>query len=518
MKQPKRMDQIRAIIQNFLACSSIKKTASQLKISKNTVRFYLRKATELDEDLSQVLQYDDAFLHAVFYPEVSQNEQHRAAIFEENIPGWLLELRRVGVTRWQLWTEYRQDYPDGYGYSQFCDRLKSEVVKKDLTLSITHAPGEKMMVDFAGKKPFWIDRQSGEVHSCEVLLAVMPHSQYTFAIALPSQQILDFVHGLNQALLFFGGTPQVILSDNLKSYVTYADRYEPRFTNLCEQLAAFYHLDLQAARVAKPKDKASVENAVNLAYQRIYAPLRNDEFYSLADLNQAFMKQLILHNETPYKKKPGNRKAIFEAYELPLMRQLPSELFEVKKITSAKVQRNYHVFIGEEKNYYSVHYRYVGKQAEVIYNSRMVEVYIDNQRVAVHRRLFYGSNYQYSTHPDHMPESHREWRKVEGYTAEYFIKEAEKIGPATLWAFKQILMTKIHEAQTYNSCLGILRLGKEYGLQRLENTALRAQKANKASYGLFKRILKGNLDMEADEPEQLSIPFHENIRGADYYK
>ena len=227
-----------------------------------------------------------------------------------------------------LWEEYRRDHPEGYGYSQFCERLKTEIGRKDLTLQIHHKPGEVMQVDFAGKKMHWVDVSSGEVHDCEILVAVFPHSQYTFAIALTSQKVGDFIHGLNQALLYFSKLPKIILSDNLKSFVIKADRYDPQFNELCVQLAAHYQIDLQATRVRKPKDKASVENMVGTVYTRIYAPLRNEVFHSLDQLNQSIRHQLALHNTKPYQNREGNRQQVFQTCEQPVMKELPGDLFE----------------------------------------------------------------------------------------------------------------------------------------------------------------------------------------------
>ena len=512
------MDQIRTIIETYALTGSIKQTARQLKISKNTVRGYVRKAQLYEADLPALLELDSERLGSIFYGQEGEQEHHRSLVFARQFPYWLKELRRVGVTRQLLWQEYAETYVEGYSYSQFCVRLRKEIGRKDLTLLLSHPPGETMMVDFAGKKLRWVDPDSGEIHTCEVLVCVFAHSQHTFVIALRSQQILDFVHGLNQALLFFGATPKVILSDNLKSYVTYADRYEPRFTQLCQQLAAHYQLDLQATRVAKPKDKASVESAVGIVYRRIYAPLRNERFHSPEQLNAAIRDQLAAHNQQPYQKKEGSRKSVFDTYELPLMRTLPSQLFEVKKVTQAKVQRNYHIYLGEEKNFYSVPYQHVGAKAEVIYSSKTVEIYIDHQRVAIHSRLFSRGNYRYQTQETHMPRAHQEWKKAQGYNGEYFLGEAEKIGPATRWAIQDILLRKIHQAQTYNSCKGVLSLAKKYSDERIEKAAQRCQKVGKVSYSMLKRILVAKLDQAPEKPEQLSIPFHENLRGADQYQ
>jgi transposase len=519
MAKRKRMDQIKAVIRNYLSSGSIKATARQLKMSKNTVREYVRRAEASVVGLPGILDLDEPALEKVFYGPEARLSDTRLTVFEQQAGEWLKELKRPGVTRQTLWEEYRATHPEGYGYSQFCEHFRRYVARLDLTLALEHKPGEVLMVDFAGKKLHWVDPESGEVHDCEVLVAVFPFSQYCFCIALPSQSLADFIEGLNQALLFFGCLPLILLSDNLKAYVSRADRYEPTFTQLCEQLGVHYQVELQATRVAKPKDKASVENAVTQVYRRIYAPLRNEVFHSPQALNEAIIRQVHVLNEQPYQKKPGSRKSLFTEYELPRTRPLPADLFEIKKIAKAKVQRNYHVFLGEEKNFYSVPWQYVGKQVEVLYTSKNVEVYLDQKRIATHQRLFPGSGgYCYQTRVEHMPKEHQEWKKTQGYDAAYFLKEAGKIGPATHWAVQQVLLGRIQESQAYNSCKGILHLAKKYSPQRLELAAQRCQASAKATYGMLKRILQLKLDQQKEEPPvQLSLGLHDNIRGPEYY-
>jgi len=513
------MDQIKSLLRNYLSTGTIKATARQLKISKNTVREYVRRAQAHTSDLSSLLELDEATLQEIFYSCPDKPKNERLAVIEQRVDDWLKELRRVGVSRHLLWQDYRQEYPDGYGYTQFCEHLRRAMVRKDLTLALEHNPGEVLMLDFAGKKMHWVDPDSGELHACEILIGVLPFSQYSFCIALPSQSLADFIYGLNQCLLFLGVLPRVILSDNLKAYVSRADRYEPTFTQLCEQLGAHYQIDLQATRVAKPKDKASVENAVTQVYRRIYAPLRDEVFHSIKALNEAIHRQLLQHNEQPYQKRSGNRKSVFEQFELPEMRELPSDLFEIKKITRAKVQRNYHVFLGEEKNFYSVPYQYVGKQAEVIYTRSTVEVYVDQKRVTTHERLFLGGReYRYQTRLEHMPKHHQEWKKAQGYDAAYFLREAARIGPATQWAVQQVLLSRIHETQTYNSCKGILRFAQTYNPERVEQAAKRCQGVGKATYGMIKRILQLKLDQAEEQTTQLKLGLHENIRGPEHYQ
>ena len=489
-----------------------------MQVSKNTVKEYVRRAEAIYGDVSKALGASDEELFKALYSPVDKHSHAREEVFNAQLEYWTRELKRVGVTRQLLWREYRQAHHDGYGYSQFCERLRRYVERRDLTMVLSHVPGQAMYLDFAGKTLAWVDRHTGQLHACEVLVAVLPHSHYTFAIALPSQKVLDFIHGINEALLYFGGVPQAILSDNLRSYVSKASRYEPDFNELCVQLSAHYQCDLQATRVAKPRDKASVENIVSTVYKRIYAPLRDEVFHSLDELNDAIALALHEHNEQPFQKRPGCRRGCFEADEKSLLAPLPNQVFELKKSASAKVQRNYHIYLGEEKNYYSVPYQYVGKQAQVTYTSRTVEVFVNQQRIATHRRLSPHDTYRYQTLEQHMPRNHREWRKAQGYDAAYFIEQARRIGPATEWAMGQVLVSRFHETQSYRSCRGILSLAQKYTPQRLENAALRCQGATKASYTMLKNILERGLDQQPRQLDVFRPPEHDNIRGPEAYQ
>ena len=188
MATPKRMDQIRAILSNYLISGKTKITARQLKVSKNTVKTYVRRAEGYSSDLLKVLELDDIALEQIICGTESAKTDKRLSIFEGQVDKWLDDLRKVGVTRELIWREYRCTHPDGYGYSQFCEHLRRHVARYDLTLALEHNPGEVLMVDFAGKKMAWVDLHSGELHICEILVAVLPFSQYSFCIALPSQR------------------------------------------------------------------------------------------------------------------------------------------------------------------------------------------------------------------------------------------------------------------------------------------------------------------------------------------
>jgi transposase len=197
-------------------------------------------------------------------------------------------------------------------------------------MHFVHRPAECLEIDFAGSKLGYVDRLTGEWITCEVLVCVMPFSHYLYVEALPSQKQEYFIAGLGRCLVFLGGVPWSMKVDNMRTAVLKSNRYEPVFTEAMQYLAAHYGTTVLAARVGKPRDKASVEKAVDLSYKHIYAPLRNQVFYSIEELNRAIIKQVDLFNTRRFKNKPGSRKQLFEEHEKPLLKSLPSSVYELK--------------------------------------------------------------------------------------------------------------------------------------------------------------------------------------------
>ena len=507
------METIKRIISLHTEGYSIKRIGRTIGVSKNTVKKYLRRY-ELDkENIGEPNQNE---LSGVMLGIKHQQEIDRDNRLKEQLCTIVKELKRVGVTRQLLWEEYKIKDQDGYSYSRFCKKIKTFKAQQDVTLGLDHKNGYALTVDYAGKKLFWIDKHTGEVHYCEVLVCTLPASGYTFAHALPSQKQEDFVHGLNEALRYIGGLPKVILSDNLKSFVVKSDRYEPTFNELSVQLATYYGIELQATRPGKPKDKAHVERHVAIVYNQIYGPLRDQEFYSFSALNNAICKQLKILNEKNYQSKDYSRKDKFKE-EKEALQSLPANLFQVKKTTRAKVQRNYHVILGEDKHQYSVPYQHVTQQTQIVYTRDTVEIYLRTTRIAVHPRD--RRSHGYSTLPIHMPEKHVKYLKQKGWDADYFKDQAKRIGPNTEWAITTMLSSKSLIEQTYNACLGVLRLAKKYTDHRLEQACTKARTTHRINYQILSNILKNNMDkIETDQQTELfKIVDHENIRGSDHY-
>lgn len=511
------MHQIRQIIELLSKDYAVRSIVRLTGIARNTVRDYKLRIGTSQLSFQELLAMDEDSLTTIMERRVvpDKGASKRRMAFEERLEYFTSELRRRGVTRALLWDEYRSENPDGYSYSQFCDRLSQALAIKNAVMHFSHRPAEQMMVDFAGHPLHYVDRSTGEIVKCEVLVCVLPYSNYTYVEALRSQKQEEFVSGLSNALYYVGGVPQSIKSDNLRTAVTKSSRYEPTFTEAMDFFGSYYGTTVMAARVKKPRDKASVESAVSIAYKRIYAPLRNEVFYSLAELNKAIGLQLEKHHAKDFQRKSHSRKWIFETEEKSLLKPLPETPYVIKRTTQAKVQKNYHVILGEDFHQYSVPYNLIGKSVKIIYTRDAVEVYYDHKRVAFHGRNY--KRYGYTTLQSHMPSNHRHMAERKGWNQDTFMNRAETIGPATRDYMGRVLSSKVFPEQTYNSCLGIFRLGSHYGNDRLEAACKRAAASAYANYGIIQNILKNNLDKNL-QPEINFIPDHENIRGSTNYQ
>ncbi|MBU4273900.1 IS21 family transposase [Candidatus Parcubacteria bacterium] len=514
------MLQIKKALQLLEEGRSERSISTQLKLSRNTLRHYQNKFQTSGLSYSKILALSDTELSFLIYGELSKSvKTSRQEQFDSLIDYFLLELKRVGVTRQLLWKEYLQQDPDGYGYSQFCDRLNQFRIKSnmDVTMHLDHVAGERMQVDFAGKKLSYVDKDSGEEKQCPVLVCTLPFSGYTYVEALANASQRNLYESLGRCLSYFQGVPSNVLSDNMKQFVDKASRYEPRFNEMAQQWSVYYNTTLSAARVRKPKDKPSVEKEVHNSYLRIFAPLRNTIFYSLQELNYSIFEQLDKHNATPMQRYGSSRKERFEQQEKYLLKPLPLTEFVVKQEVKAKVQRNYHVILGEDMHQYSVPYTHVGETVKIVYDYSEVEIFLNMRRIALHSRSPRRNGY--STKEEHMPERHLRYKETKGWNADYFISQASKIGDNAAEIFKRILARNKFPEQTYNACLGLLSLSKKYGYQRFEAACKHALPAAGITYGLMKNILANNQDKIVElTTKDIYIPEHENLRGKDVYR
>lgn len=518
--KPKGMLQIRRLLQLLSDGASKREASRQSGISRNTIDSYEVLFKQSGNKYSDLLSLSDTELALVVYPgKTTREPDPRKKFFDDHVDYYIKELSRTGVTRELLWQEYLQAEPEGYRYSQFCGLLSKQIRKSKPVYHNTYIAGNLLEIDFAGSKMSYIDRPTGEIIECPVLVCTMAYSSYSYIEPLVSSKMEQLVPALNRAMMYFGGVPKVVLSDNMKQFVTQSNRYEPTFTLLAEQWSVHYNTCLKAARPVKPRDKPSVEKSVHLSYQQINARMRNEIFYSLGALKTRVLGLLEEFNNRIMVKYAVSRKDQFFNDEKPLLKTLPPEPFTLRYRTHAKVKPNYHVILGEDWHQYSVPHQYIGQEVVIVYDDQEVEIFIKTMhRIAIHQRDFRRNGY--TTLLEHMPESHIRYKEQRGWTEEDFIFRASRIGEQTKIAISHLLASKAFIEQTYDGCLGVLRLADKYGKERLEAACRRANTGSRINYRIIQNILSNNLDkIKADAQElTLFIPEHENIRGAESYR
>ena len=476
-------------------------------IGKETVREYLRRAAEagLSWPLPEGLGEEDLerrlFPHG---PETSRKEAD---------PDWALvhrELRKKGVTRRLLWEEYRAGEPQGYGYSQFCERLKRWTKALTPVLRMPHKAGEKMFVDYAGLTVPYLDPATGEEREAQIFVAALGASSATYAEAQASQELENWIGGHVRAFEHYGGVTGAVVPDNTKTGVTSACFYEPEINPTYQALAEYYGMVVLPTRVRAPKDKAKAETAVKVV-EMILARLRKRRFFGLPEINDALRPLLEELDNRVMEHLGKSRRQLFEELDRPALRPLPAEPFEMAEWARARVNIDYHVAYA--KHNYSVPYRYLHKKVEVRATSRTVEIYYTGERIASHVRD--DRPYHYTTLPEHRPESHR---AVLEWSPERFVRWAERAGPFTAEMVRRIIAARPHPEQGYRAALGLMRLGTRYGEERLEAACKRALAFGLVSYRGVRRILEAGMDRlkaenTADRPERP----HTNLRGPRYY-
>jgi transposase len=421
------------------------------------------------------------------------------------------ELRKRSVTLMLLWEEYRAVHPDGYGYSQFCERYRQWKGRLSPTMRQTHAAGERMFVDYAGQTIEIVDGLTGEVHQVQLFVAVLGASSYTYAEATLTQSLPDWCRSHERTFNFFGGATAQIVSDNLKSGITKACFYEPAVNLTYADLAAHYDTAVVPARPYKPRDKAKVEVGVLLAERWIIAKLRNRRFFSLAELNAAIRDCVIALNNRVSRHLGASRSHLFEEIDRPALKPLPAEPYEYAEWQERRVGLDYHVEV--EKHYYSVPHKLLREKVSARLTARTVEIFHRGKRVAAHLRS--SSNRSHTTVSAHMPSAHRRYAD---WTPERLRRQAGEVGPSTSALVDIILRERRHPEQGFRACIGILRLVKVHGRDRLEAACTRALEIGARSYTSVNSILKNNLDRRRPEPDTDGPAItHPNIRGANYF-
>jgi transposase len=506
------MHQLREILrQKLVQRRSHREVASAVGVSVGLVSGVMSRVAALGLSAEQIDVLEDTALEEKLYgPRVT----HRTSRPRPDPAEMHLELRRAGVTLQVLHLEYLEKYPDGYRYTSYCDVYREWLAKRSPTMRQTHIAGDKMFVDYSGKRPRLVHRATGEVTDVELYVAVLGASNYTYVEATFTQQVPDFVASTARALAFYGGVPRAIVPDQLKSAVTLASRYDPGIQRTFADFGRHYRTTILPARPASPRDKAKVEVGVQIAQRWILARIRNDVFHELGELNLRIRELTTELNARTMRLYKASRVELFERLERPILAALPADAFEHGAWKKVMLNVDYHVAFDD--HFYSAPHALIQEELWVRATTTSVEIFHHGTRVASHVRSH--EKFKHTTVMAHMPTAHQ---KHAEWTPTRILGWARTVGPMTENLVQAILTERRHPEHGYRSCLGLFRLAKRYGNERTEAACARALTVSARSYRHVESILKHGFDrapaLDTESSATNDHVVHENVRGRDYY-
>ncbi len=468
---------------------------------KSTVSEVLGRAEKAG--ITWPIELSDKQLMSLLYPPVESS----ISLPEPDMEYVFCEMKKKSVTLMLLWEEYKEKHPEGIMYTQFCERYRNFKKNNKISMHKEHKAGEEVEVDWAGNTMSYVEPTTGEIKAVYIFVAVLPASSYPFSYAYADMKTPNWIDAHVRAYEFFGGVPKITIPDNTKTAVIKSDRIDPVLNKSYSEMARHYRTTIVPARAGKPKDKAADENMVGNVSRRIIAALRNRQFFSIYEINQAISEELQKFINRPFQKMEGNRLTAFGKIDKPCLQPLPVTKYEYSEWRETKVQFNYHVDF--EGFFYSIHYSQINKPCSVRATSKTIEIYIGSERVAAYPRN-YNTFKRYITLPEHMPENHK---SVYGWSPERFLSWAEKTGPNTQEFIKCILESREYPVQTYRTCMGIMRFGNNYSNEIMETASREALDRNTCSYKYFSIILK-QVTAKVAESQTEKIINHDNVRGS----
>ena len=491
-----------------------------LEISKTTVSKISKALASYD--LEEIKFFSEEQLYRICYSDKNKGsdniEEQNLKELTDSFPEMIKDIKKVGVTTKILWKEYRSVHVEGYSYSRFCHHFNKWRSALKVVMHLEHKAGEAMFCDYAGDKfPIYNRNTDKEEKRVSTFLSILPASHITFAVCTETEKTKDWISGCRQSLEYFGGVPLGIVPDNAKAVITKADKYDPQVNPQFKSFSEHYGTCISPARVRKPQDKALVEGAVKLIYQRIYAPLRKIKFYSIGELNIEVRKLLDKHNDTYMMGYKSTRRKMFDETEKTTLSKLPNEPYYFREVELRRtVGINYHVFLKEDNHYYSVPFRFIKEKCNIYYDDSVVEVWLKGNRIATHARE--RGNSKYTTTAIHMPKPHQEY---ESWSTDRFNSWAKSIGKSTASVVQEIFSKQKFPQLAFRVVLGLLNLSNKYGKERLENACGRSVSFDNYSFWSIKDILEKGIDLKIHNEEQLvfnyDIPPNSNTRGSDFY-
>ena len=526
------MNKLRAVLRALKDNEPKRKIERDLDLSRTSLNAYEKRAMESGMSYVELLTKDDGELSGIMrkYGGHRATDSGKMAQLEPLLAGYAKRRsRHKHLTYEALYEEYAGVVDTDYSHTQFKEKLKGYEKRHDYSFHNEYRPGWEMQADYAGDNLYVTDRDTGEVRSVSVLVCLLPCSGKAFVIGMYTARMEEFFHGMSASFEAFGGVPEVVKSDNMRQWVRKYDRYEPQFTDAAMAWALHYGTQLENSRARRPRDKGPVEGAVYQVYRYVYSRIERGGgdgnakvFHSLDEPGAELSMLTDEFNRRTMQGRAYSRQDRFEEYERECLRPLPDTPYMFKYEKRCKINSTYHVRVdyGKAQHFYSVPYVYLGREAKVVFDLETVEVWIDLQRVACHRRSFVEG---YTTVAEHMPERHREYMLQRGnFNAAYFEAKAREVGPCTAEVVKGILESKIFIQQAYKSCQGILSLSRRHGAERLEKVCGMIGDRRHATYTRVKDMLRNNVDKNDTNPCETSqipyMPANDDVRGPESYQ
>lgn len=507
-KRELTMRQLRQMLRLAQEGVSTRDIGRRLGVARSTIQDNLKRATAagliwpLPENLT-----DDALEKRLFARAGVKTGARRRVE-----PDWAelsRELKRPGVNMMILWEEYRAAHPEGYGYSRFCDLFRGFEQRLTPVMRQHHVAGDKVFVDYSGKRIGIVNPATGEIREAEIFVAVLGASNLTYAEATWTQKLPDWTSAHVRMFRFFDGTPRLLVPDNLKSGVHKASFYDPEINRTYGALASHYGVGVLPARPRKPRDKAKVEAGVRFAQSYILGRLRRRIFFSLAECNGAIALAVEAMNSRPMRKLGISRRELFEKIERDALRPLPETDWEFAEWRRARVSIDYHIEV--DGFFYSVPHALIQAEVDVRATARIIEIFYRGQRVGLHERRAMGR--RHGTDPEHMPSSHRRYA---AWTPDRFRRWAAQIGQNTERLIAAVLASRRHPEQGFRTCLGILKLYRGVDPGLAEAVSARALEIGALSCKNVAALL-ARKPATAKENATATLIDHANLRGPGYY-
>jgi transposase len=507
-KKEMTMRQMRQVLRLHASGTSDREIGRTVGVARSTVRDAIQRAKSAGLSWPLPPELTDALLEQQLFvrPNASAGVRRRPE------PDWAAlhrELKRPGVTLGLLHEEYLACHPDGYGYSRFCDLFREFERRISPSMRQFHVAGDKVFVDYSGKKLSIIDPQTGEIREAEIFVAVLGASNLTYAEATWSQQLVDWCGSHVRMFNMLGGVPKLVVPDNLKSAIHKASFYDPEVNRTYGTLAAHYGIGVLPARPRRPKDKAKVEAGVLFAQRYILGRLRNRSFFSLAEANRAIGEVMTRMNDAAMRRLGVSRRQLFDAVERPALQPLPAEPYVYAEWQFARVGLDYHIEI--HGFFYSVPFGLIGQQVDIRLTERTVEAFHGGSRVAAHERRYNGR--AHGTIAEHMPSAHRHYAS---WSPERFRSWAASIGPNTEGLIVAILASRRHPEQGFRTSIGVLQRLRGLPRDRVETIAARAVETGILTYKGIIALINARPSRTA-KPDEAPTISHPNVRGPGYF-